>query len=202
MKFIIMCILSLFIAGCSTEAIDMAAEPTVQVNDLRDYEGDGVIKARDICDETQVGSQVDNSGCGSETVHKAKRELLINFANNSYEVVPKYFPEIEELAKFMRKYPQANVTIEGHTSKVGTKEHNDTLSQNRAQAIKDILVSRFEIEEKRLTALGFGFERLLLEGNDEYIHARNRRIVAEISSHKIITDLKWTIYSVDDRVED
>lgn len=199
MKFIIMCILSLFIAGCSTQAIDMAPEPTVQINDLADDEADGVINARDLCNDTDIGAKIDNTGCGSETLHMARRELLINFANESYVVQPKYFVKIEELAKFMNAYPRANVTIEGHTSKVGTKAYNDILSQNRAQAVKDILVNRFGIDEKRVTALGFGFQRLLLEGNTEDVHARNRRIVAEISSDKILTDWKWTIYSVDER---
>jgi len=202
MKFIIMCILSLLIAGCSTQAIDMAAEATVQLNDLADDEGDGVINARDLCNDTDRGAKINNSGCGSEALHIARRELLINFANNSYVVEPEYFGKIEELATFMNAYPRANVTIEGHTSKVGSKALNDLLSQNRAMAIKDILVNRFGIDEKRVTALGFGFERLLLEGNTDVVHARNRRIVAEISSDKTLTDWKWTIYSVDERAED
>lgn len=36
-----------------------------------------------------------------------------------------------------------------------------------------------------------------LDGNDEYIHSRNRRIVAVVSSEEHIVDQKWTIYSVD-----
>ena len=60
--------------------------------------------------------------------------------------------------------------------------------------IKDILISKFAIEESRIDAIGYGFTRLLLEGDDEYIHARNRRIVAEISSDEKIIDK--AIYAV------
>ena len=112
-----------------------------------------------------------------------------------------FLPEIKGLADFMTEYPATNVTIEGHTSKRGSKELNKTLSQNRAQAIKDILVNEFAINESRITPIGYGFDRLLLEGDDEYIHARNRRIVAELSSEKSFTDMKWTIYSVDEHLE-
>ena len=93
------------------------------------------------------------------------------------------------------------MTIEGHTSIRGKAELNKTLSQNRAQAIKDILITQFNIAADRIEPIGYGFEKLLLEGDDEYIHARNRRIVAEISSDRSFTDMKWTIYSVDDEVE-
>ncbi|WP_342662413.1 OmpA family protein [Psychromonas hadalis] len=180
----------------------MASEPTQQKYDLSDQEGDGVINARDACLESESGSQVDNSGCGSETVHKVRRELLVNFKTNSYVVAPSYFPEVEELADFMKQYSETDVTIEGHTSIRGNKELNETLSQNRAEAIKKILIDKFSIDESRITAIGYGFSRLLLEGSDEYIHARNRRIVAEISSEKTIVDQKWTIYSVDERAEE
>ena len=131
-----------------------------------------------------------------------RRELLVNFNTNSYVVDASYLSEIEGLADFMKQHPETNVTIEGHTSIRGNKELNETLSLNRAQAIKYILVNQYGIEEPRVTAIGYGFSRLLLEGNDEYIHARNRRIVAELSSEKRIVDLKWTIYSVDERAEE
>ena len=201
MKIIIIFILSLLFIGCSTQVIEMNLQPTVQLNDLKDYDSDGVIKARDDCSETMTGAEINNQGCGSETRFTVKRELLVNFKIDSYHVSSIYLPEIESLANFMKKYPDTNVTIEGHTSKRGTQAFNNLLSQNRAEAIKTILVNKYAVNEKRITALGFGFFRLLLQGDDEYIHARNRRIVAEISSEEIIKDLKWTIYSVDAQAE-
>ncbi|HEY7866959.1 MAG TPA: OmpA family protein, partial [Psychromonas sp.] len=71
----------------------------------------------------------------------------------------------------------------------------------RAQAIKDILTTRFAIDATRISAVGYGFERVLLEGDDETINARNRRIVAETRTEVQRKDMKWTIYSVDQPVE-
>ena len=195
-------ILCLFlVSACSTQTIDMTPKPTVQKFDLSDAEGDGIILARDECPESSSGAEVGNSGCGSETLETLRRKLEVNFDTNSHTVKREFLAEIEQLADFMNEFPQTEVIIEGHTSIRGKAEFNKTLSQNRAQAIKDILVQNFNIAEERIKPIGYGFENLLLEGNDEYIHARNRRIVAEISSDIHITDMKWTIYSVDDEVE-
>ncbi|MEH6454320.1 MAG: OmpA family protein, partial [Psychromonas sp.] len=96
-------------------------------------------------------------------------------------------------------YPEATLVIEGHTSSRGSKQINDSLSQSRAEAVKAILVNNYAIAESRIDAVGYGFSRVLLEGDDEYIHARNRRIVAEISSEEKVNNKKWNIYSVDER---
>lgn len=202
MRYLYIILLSFFIVGCSSSTIDMASEPTVQKNDLSDPEGDGVINARDKCLDSIAGSKVDNSGCGSETVYKVERELLVNFEINSYVVDDSYLAEIEGLADFMRQYPDTDVTIEGHTSIRGSKLLNETLSLNRAKVIKKLLVTKFGIDESRISAVGVGFLQLLLEGNDEYIHARNCRLVAGVSSEKHIVDQKWTIYSVDKQDEE
>lgn len=191
----------MFLSACSTQVIDMTEKPTEQKFDLSDSEGDGIINARDECPDSYAGSQVNNQGCGSKTVETLRRKLEVNFDTNSYVVKKEYFAEIKKLADFMTDFPQTVVTIEGHTSIRGSATLNQKLSENRAIAIKKLLTSRFNIAAERITAIGYGFEKLLLEGDDEYIHARNRRIVAEISSDKSFINMKWNIYSVDNEAE-
>lgn len=201
MKYLLSVLLLILISGCSVKTIEMAEQPTQQKFDLTDYDGDGVIKARDLCATSSPGAAINNAGCDPEKIQKIRHKLLINFDNNSYQVKPEFYAEIKALADFMSEHPTTRVTIEGHTSKLGRKAHNKTLSQNRAQAVKDILVTRFSIDADRVTAIGYGFEKLLSEANDPAAHARNRRIVAEISTEKVIKNMKWTIYSVDQRAE-
>lgn len=191
----------LLLSACSVQIVEMTPEPTQQKFDLSDGEGDGIILARDECPNSSIGAKVGNNGCGTRTIETLRRKVEVNFDTNSFVVKDEYLEEVKELADFLIAYPETKVTIEGHTSIRGKAELNKTLSQNRAQAIKDILIERFNIEGKRVIAVGYGFEKLLLEGDDEYIHARNRRIVAEISNDITSTDMKWTIYSVDDEVE-
>ena len=189
--------LLLLLSACSVQIIDMTPEPTQQQFDLSDGDGDGMIQARDECPDSNTGIKVDNQGCGSSRLHTMRHRLDVNFANDSSVVEPRYMPEIKKLADFMIEFPTAQVTIEGHTSIQGSAQYNTKLSKSRAVAIKDILTSRYQIVSERITTLGLGFDRLLLEGNDEYIHQKNRRIVAEISSDVSLAFMKWTIYSVD-----
>ena len=191
----IICVL--FLSACSVQVIEMTPEPTKQKFDLTDSEGDGVIQARDKCPDSYAGSEVGNNGCGSTTLHTVRHRLDVNFDTDSYKVKDDYLAKIEMLAEFMTVFPQVQVSIEGHTSTKGLATYNKTLSKNRAQAIRNILIEKFNIASDRVTIVGYGFERLLFEGDDDYIHAKNRRIVAELSSDRKITDMKWTIYSVD-----
>jgi outer membrane protein OmpA-like peptidoglycan-associated protein len=190
-------LLLLLLSACSVQTIDMTPEPTQQQFDLSDGDGDGMIQARDECSDSNPGIKVDNKGCGSSRLHTMRHRLDVNFANDSSVVEPKYMSEIKKLADFMIEFPTAKVIIEGHTSIQGPAQYNKKLSKKRAIAIKDILTSYYHIANKRIDTLGLGFDRLLLEGNDEYIHQKNRRIVAEISSDVSLDFMKWTIYSVD-----
>lgn len=200
MRFLtLLCIL--FISACSTHIIDMTEQPTQQKYNLVDMEGDGVIAARDKCPDSVAGALVDNTGCGTEYIETLRRDLEVHFDVDSYIVGEEYFPEIQELADFMTEFPQVKVTIEGHTSITGSAAHNLVLSENRAQAIKSILVEQFAIDAARIDAIGYGFEQLVDTGNDEAAHARNRRIVAELSTDKNNIEMKWHIYSVDEEVK-
>jgi outer membrane protein OmpA-like peptidoglycan-associated protein len=51
--------------------------------------------------------------------------------------------------------------IVGHTESTGKREYNLTLSQRRADAIRDVLVTAFKISAKRIQAVGLGEEQLL-----------------------------------------
>jgi OOP family OmpA-OmpF porin len=197
MTYIMIILLTLTVSACSINIQEIPPELTVQKYDLADIEADGIINARDQCQDTFMGANVDNNGCGSERIEKIRHNLFLSFKPNSFVVEKKFLPEIRTLAGFMKDNPSVELTIEGHTSKRGTKAFNDKLSQNRAQAIKNVLVNKFTIDKSRIITIGHGFDKLLLEGDNEYIHARNRRIVAELSSEKSLKDMKWTIYSVD-----
>lgn len=201
MRYLISAFFLVFMLGCAVPIVEMSEQPTVQKYDLTDADADGVILARELCPESFEGAKVGNRGCGAEKTKAVRRQLMINFDTNSYQIKPAFYNEIKGLADFMNEYPSVKVTIEGHTSKRGSRVLNQTLSQNRAQAIKDKLVADFAINKNRITAIGYGFDRLLLQGDDEYIHSQNRRIVVEMSAEKQIKNMKWTIYSVDQPTE-
>lgn len=181
----------------TTETIDMPMTITPQKFDLSDADADGVITGREKCLTSMPNSRVDNNGCGNDVVDKVRQELKIQFANNSDVVEQRYYYDIQKLADFMQRYPSLNVVIEGHTSKQGSGIYNMALSERRAKAVADILVSKFDIPSFRVSAVGYGLTRLLDSADTQDAHSKNRRIVAELSNEVVNADMKWTIYSVD-----
>ena len=93
----------LLLSGCSFSVVEMAAEPTIQKYDLSDPESDGVISARDACPDTSSGADINNEGCGVETVEKIRRELMVNFKSGSAAVSSKYYSEVKGLAEFLKE---------------------------------------------------------------------------------------------------
>ena len=70
--------------------------------------------------------------------------------------------------------PKLKLEIQGHTDNVGGVDYNMTLSENRARAVYDALISR-GIEPSRLRYRGFGFSRPIASNDTEEGRAKNRR---------------------------
>lgn len=188
-----------FLTSCANEIVKND-QPIEQHYNLIDFDQDGVVKARDKCDGTVIGASINNDGCGRKTSIVDPFQLDIKFANNSSTIPSSDYAQIKEMAEFLEKYPKVTLVVEGHTSKVGEVELNQTLSENRAAAIVFVLVNDFNISAQRISSIGYGFDRLLDDGDTEFANATNRRIMAEISSSDQIDVMEWTIYSVDDEL--
>lgn len=183
--------------GCSMNDISTMDQATVQKFDLNDEDRDGVIVARERCTGTVIGANISNYGCGQiEPIHE-RQELKILFATNSAVLEPQYYSQIESVASMMKQYPTSNVTIEGHCSKTGSYELNLALSQNRADAVIQALSSQFGIDQSRLKAIGYSYDRPVDMSDTPEAHRRNRRVIAEISGEDTAADMKWNIYTVD-----
>ena len=70
---------------------------------------------------------------------------------------------IELIAQYMKNHKDANVEIKGYASPEGSKELNQKLSEQRAAAVKDILVKKYKISADRLTTKGMGATDKLFE---------------------------------------
>jgi OOP family OmpA-OmpF porin len=67
------------------------------------------------------------------------------------------------------------VSVEGHTDAVGSDQYNQTLSNKRAQTVRDYLISQ-GIEPSRIEAVGFGETRPIESNDTEAGRAANRRV--------------------------
>ena len=91
-----------------------------------------------------------------------------------------YDDEISKLVQFLNFKQDINITIEGHTDRVGSLDINKNLSLKRAQSLRNILIKR-GILEKRIKVEGLGSERPAYEyiGNSKS-NELNRRIEIRI----------------------
>jgi outer membrane protein OmpA-like peptidoglycan-associated protein len=63
---------------------------------------------------------------------------------------------LDMIAKYMKNHPNARIRISGYASPEGSKELNQTLSEKRAEACKNILVKKYKIDANRLETEGLG----------------------------------------------
>lgn len=82
--------------------------------------------------------------------------------------------ELNKLVELMKANPKMRVEIGGHTDNQGSKEHNVTLSRNRAKAVYDYLVSK-GVKADRMRYKGYGFEQPVASNDTPEGRAQNRR---------------------------
>jgi outer membrane protein OmpA-like peptidoglycan-associated protein len=89
--------------------------------------------------------------------------------------------ELDELAKFLAKYPDRTVAIEGHTDSVGSDDFNVGLSQRRAESVRSYLM-RQGVDRSRVTTQGMG-ESVPVASNDTAGgRQQNRRVEIIVSN--------------------
>ena len=102
--------------------------------------------------------------------------FLINFALDSSQILPDSRPYLDQVGKMMN-LPEAKgqkILIEGHTDARGSAEYNKHLSISRAQAVKEYLISKHNVEPQQLVTVGKGEYELLPDRSP--IDGTNRRV--------------------------
>ncbi len=84
-------------------------------------------------------------------------------------------PTLDQIASLVKAKPEWKMTIEGHTDARGSAEHNQGLSERRANAVKLYLQSA-GIESTRLRAAGYGFSQPVGPNDNPLGRAQNRRV--------------------------
>ena len=109
-------------------------------------------------------------------------ELDVKFDFDRQVVKPESYADIRDVAEFMKQFPQTTTVVEGHTDAVGTEAYNQSLSERRAMAVREVLVSEFGIQPGRVDAIGFGEARPVADNDSEEGRAINRRVEAVVEA--------------------
>jgi OOP family OmpA-OmpF porin len=100
----------------------------------------------------------------------------ILFDVDSYKIKGESFKTLKEIGQLLQDDPELRLSIEGHTDSDGSDDHNATLSQNRANSVRDYLISTYNIEGSRLEAKGWGESKPIDTNDTPEGKANNRRV--------------------------
>jgi outer membrane protein OmpA-like peptidoglycan-associated protein len=144
-----------------------------------DTDNDGIPDPEDKCPREPGPPR--NQGCPEDANKDALNERLafhaksIFFATNKFEILSKSFPMLEEIAKIIIENPNEQFVIEGHTDVTGNEAKNLQLSKDRANAVKEFLISQ-GVPRNVVESEGFGIKYPLSLNNSKLGRAQNRRV--------------------------
>lgn len=102
-------------------------------------------------------------------------ESGLMFKINSSEISDSYKSDLGSAAEVFVKYPETNITIEGHTDDTGSDDYNMALSEKRAVAVKNFLQSK-GVAEQRMTVKWYGETQPKYPNDSEANRQKNRRV--------------------------
>jgi OOP family OmpA-OmpF porin len=97
------------------------------------------------------------------------------FDTAHFSLKPGSLQKIYPLVEYLKNHPQTMVKIEGHTDSRGSAAYNEELSQRRAAAVSDFLVSN-GIEQQRITVQGMGENFPVATNSTAAGRQQNRRV--------------------------
>lgn len=100
----------------------------------------------------------------------------IHFDFDKSDIKPESKPDLDAVAEYLKKHPDVNLYIVGHTDMKGTLAYNLTLSEKRAQAVVEALVADYGIARGRLEGKGLGPLSPKSHNRDDGGRKLNRRV--------------------------
>ena len=177
---------ALALTGCQTadspkQTSQTIKMPTVVINS--DSDGDGVPDKLDQCPATPFNVIVDDRGCPFTMPGVGlKMEYRAFFDKDSSELLPKYQAELDKVGMKLQEYKTATILIEGHNSRTevdsASIDKANALAQDRANKVKNYLISKYNIASERITATEYGARRPIAPSDTEEGNMLNRRVYA------------------------
>lgn len=100
----------------------------------------------------------------------------ILFDSGSDRVRGESKPTLDQIAAMLRGHPELSLTIEGHTDNVGNAASNQSLSERRAAAVRQMLITKYQIAASRLASKGFGATKPAASNDTPEGRQQNRRV--------------------------
>jgi outer membrane protein OmpA-like peptidoglycan-associated protein len=98
----------------------------------------------------------------------------LNFTTGTTQLTPESVPTVNDLIVILKAYPVAEVQLVGHTDNTGDPAANTKLSQDRANAVRDMLVNS-GVDTNRISTAGYGQDKPIASNDTDEGRAKNRR---------------------------
>jgi len=170
-------LLTVTVAACSSTK-DQTAGDGVTVGERQDGTG-GPLDGTGVNDGTNGGAISGTAIPGSQEDLVATVGDRVFFAYDSSDLAPEARDTLNRQAEWLKKYPNVNVQVAGHSDERGTREYNLALGDRRANAAKNYLVSQ-GISGSRISTISYGKEQPAVIGSDAASWAQNRRAVTAV----------------------
>ncbi len=120
---------------------------------------------------------------------ESARGLIVNmsdvlFDTGKYSLKQPTQISLAKVAGILQAYPGLKLQVEGYTDSVGTPELNQKLSENRAGAVKDFLVTQ-GVQVNNISAAGYGEAKPVADNASAAGRAQNRRVQLVVSGDAI-----------------
>lgn len=147
----------------------------------RDEDGDGVVDRFDAC--RSVKGPATNQGCPAterQLVVITRERLVIRdkvyFASGKAVVLPRSAALLAQIARVLKEHPEIErVSVDGHTDDRGDRQMNQKLSEARAAAVRETLVTA-GVAKERITSRGFGPDQPVQPNATSAGREANRRV--------------------------
>lgn len=108
-----------------------------------------------------------------------REKILFDF--NKYELKLGAQTTLVKIANILKRYPEAEVSVEGYTDNLGPDTANDILSKKRAEAVEDFFIKK-DLNPARIFIQGLGSKNPVADNETPEGRAENRRVELHIVS--------------------
>jgi outer membrane protein OmpA-like peptidoglycan-associated protein len=120
---------------------------------------------------------------------ESARGLIVNMSDvlfdfNKYTLKPEAREKLAKVSGILLAYPGLNLQVEGYTDNIGSDDYNQKLSEQRAEAVRDYLVSQ-GVAQTSVTAMGYGKNDPIADNSTNEGRAQNRRVQMVVSGSSI-----------------
>jgi outer membrane protein OmpA-like peptidoglycan-associated protein len=148
------------------------AEVAAPQTTTTDTDGDGVPDSIDLCPETQHGIAVESTGCAAGVAINLDG---VNFFYNSHELTDEARGILDRVADIIIQQPELRLEVAGHTDATGNPTYNQELSMQRAETVRDYLVTQ-GANPRYIGAAGYGGQRPIADNTTPEGLEKNRRV--------------------------